>query len=108
LIIFGLISAIFVIIDLSRMTGAWSNWHTASIIVAIAGVLELFFGWIGFRKSDNPGQGNYFITTGLIAALLMLVSMIMYFSIWNFIGFILPVFYIIGGPMLKKVAKARV
>jgi hypothetical protein len=82
----------------------------ATVILLIVSVLELILGIVGLRKSGDPGKAGYFITTGIILAILSLIPMIINlsygsFSVTSFIGFVLPVLYIVGGAMNRNAVR---
>jgi hypothetical protein len=92
-IIFGVIATVVSVIALITATGLGAGWVVASIILLASSVIELIIGFVGLKKSDDPSQANFFIVTGFVLGILMLISMIMSFSAWNLIGFALPVLY---------------
>jgi len=75
-----------------------------SIILIIVSVVELIVGLMGYKKSDDPSQANFFIVIGIVLCILALVSMIMSFQVTGLIGFVLPILYIVGGYMNKNAA----
>lgn len=80
-----------------------------TILVLVVSVLELVLGIVGLKKCGDPAQAQYFIVTGIILCVLALASLIMSilessFNFMSLIGFVLPVLYIVGGSMNKKVA----
>jgi len=101
-IIFGVIAVIASLIALFTLSGLGTAWVVATIILLISSLIELIIGIIGYKKSADPGESNFFIVTGFVLGILMLISIVMSFSVWNLIGFILPVLYIIGGYMLRS------
>jgi hypothetical protein len=101
-IIFGVIAVIASLIALFTLSGLGTAWVVATIILLISSLIELIIGIIGYKKSEDPGESNFFIITGFVLGILMLISLVMSFSVWNLIGFILPVLYIIGGYMLRS------
>ena len=85
-----------------------------TIIMLIVSVLELVLGIVGVgKRAGDPSKAGYYIVTGIILCVLALVSLILTIandgSWWtNGIGFVLPILYIVGGSMNKKVlAPAR-
>jgi hypothetical protein len=77
------------------------------LIIAIVGcLLELILGIVGLKKCGDASQANFFIVCGIILCALQLVSMIMSFSVISLVGFVLPILYIVGGSMNKKVTAA--
>jgi len=103
MMVFGLVVAIYAVIYMIRPEDV-SNWTAAVVVLIITCLLELIFGAIGFRNSDDPGKASYFIIIGTIAAILAIVSMCMAITQWTVVSFVLPVFYIIGGALLRKAA----
>lgn len=78
-------------------------WIIIGLVIAIVGcALELILGIVGLKKCADPSQANYFITVGVVLCAIQLVGMIMSFSIWSLVGFVLPILYIVGGSMNKK------
>jgi hypothetical protein len=100
-IIFGVIATVVSVIALITSTGLGAMWVVASVILLAASVAELIIGFVGLKKSDDASQSNFFIVTGFVLGILMLISMILGFSAWNLIGFALPVLYIVGGYMMR-------
>lgn len=101
-IVFGAISTIFSIIALIGTAVIGTGFIIATVLLLISSLIELIIGIVGLKKSGDPSDANFFIVTGFILGILMLISMIMNFSGWSLIGFVLPVLYIVGGYMLKK------
>ena len=77
-----------------------------SILMIVVSVLELIVGIMGYKKSDDPSQANFFIVIGIVLCILALVSMILFFQVTGLIGFVLPILFIVGGYM-NKGATAR-
>ncbi len=100
-IIFGVISTVASVIALVTLKDTGTGWVVASVVLLISSAIELVIGFIGLKKSDDPSQANFFVVTGIVLAILMLVSMVLGFSVWSLIGFLLPVAYIVGGYMLR-------
>jgi hypothetical protein len=81
----------------------------ATIIMLIVSVLELVLGIMGVgKRSNDPSKAGFYIVSGIILCVLALVSLIMSItsggSWWTSgIGFVLPILYIVGGSMNKKV-----
>jgi len=110
-IIFGAIATIVTIIGLvgaaalSAVTGGVTGLLTiALIILVISSVGELVVGIMGLKKCGDTSKANFFIVTGIIFAVLALVSTIMFFQVTSLIGFVLPILYIVGGFLNKKSA----
>jgi hypothetical protein len=99
-IVFGAIATIFSIIGLISLSG--TILVIATIILLIGSLIELVIGIIGYKKSSDPSDANFFMVTGFALGIIMLISMVMGFSAWSLIGFALPVLYIIGGYMIKR------
>ena len=78
-----------------------------SIILIITSVVELIVGIMGYQRSDDPSQANFFIVTGFVLCILALVSMIMYFQVTALINFVLPILYVVGGYMNKNATAVR-
>jgi hypothetical protein len=85
----------------------------ATLIALLASVLDLVIGIIGVsnKKCNDPSKAGFYIVTGIILCVLSLISLIMSMtnggSWWTSgIGFVLPILYIVGGFMNKKVATA--
>ncbi len=102
LVIFGVIATVVSIIALINSMGYGAIWVVATILLLISSVAELIIGIMGLRKSDDKSEANFFIITGFVLVILMIISLIMSFSAWNLIGFLLPILYIVGGYMLKN------
>lgn len=100
-VIFGVVAAVDAIIELVKSQGAETSRFTALIAQLLSSLIELIIGFMGFKKSDDASQGGFFIAAGYALGVLMLLSMIMSFSAWNLIGFLLPVMYIVGGYMMR-------
>lgn len=80
----------------------------AAVLLLIVSALELIIGIVGLRKSGDPHKAGYFITTGIVLCILSLVSMIIGiiaggFTLTSLIGFVLPILYVVGGVMNKRV-----
>jgi hypothetical protein len=75
-----------------------------SVVLLITSALELILGIVGLNKSGDPAHANFFIISGIILCALSIIGMILYFQITSFIGFVLPVLYIVGGAMNKNTA----
>lgn len=99
--IFGVIAAIVSLIDLLTKTGD-TGWLISVILLLIASVAEIIIGFMGLKKSDDHSHANFFMTTGFALAILELLSMILFFTVWGLIGLILSVLYIAGGYMLRS------
>lgn len=99
--IFGVIAAIVSLIDLLTKTGD-TGWLISVILLLIASVAEIIIGFMGLKKSDDRSNANFFMTTGFALAILELLSMILFFTVWGLIGLILSVLYIAGGYMLRS------
>ena len=104
-VIFGVVAAMAAIIELVKSAGLGTSRFTALTAMLLSSVIELIIGFMGFKKSDYLSQSSFFIAAGFVLGILMLFSMILRFSAWNLIGFLLPVMYIVGGCMLRA-AKA--
>ena len=102
-IVFGAIATIVSIIALINLSGAGTGWVVGTVLLLISSLVALIIGIVGLKKSEDPSEANFFIFTGFILGIMMLISLVMSFSIWNLIGFVLPVLYIIGGYMQRKV-----
>ena len=81
----------------------------AAIVMLIVSALELILGIVGLGRCADPGKAGYFITVGIILCVLALFSLIISiangsFDFTRLIGFVLPVLYIVGGTMNKKIA----
>jgi len=72
------------------------------VIFLIPAAVDLVIGIIGLRLCDDPSKALFFIVVGFIMGGLALISLIIAFSIWNLIGLVLPVLYIVGGFRNKK------
>ena len=81
----------------------------AMILLLIASALMLVIGIIGVgKRSNDPTKAGFYIVTGIILAALELVSLILgatngSFQWTGLVGFVLPILYIVGGSMNKKV-----
>lgn len=80
----------------------------ATFLLLIVSALELILGIVGLKKCGDPEKAGYFITTGIVLCILSLISMILGiagsgFSITSLIGFVLPILYIVGGTMNRRV-----
>jgi peptidoglycan/LPS O-acetylase OafA/YrhL len=103
MMVFGLVVAIYAIVYIVTPEDV-DNWTTAAVLLIITCLLEFIFGIIGFRSSDDPGRAMFFIVTGLIAAILAIISMFMAITQWTVVSLVLPVYYIVGGVLLRKAA----
>ena len=84
----------------------------ATIIMLISSVLMLIIGIIGVGKCGDPSKAGFFIVTGIILCALSLISLIIGtangdFQFTGLIGFVLPILYIVGGSMNKKVVAVQ-
>jgi uncharacterized membrane protein HdeD (DUF308 family) len=104
MMVFGLVVAIYAIVYIVTPEEEIDNWTTAAVLLVITCLLEFVFGIIGFRSSDDPGRATYFIVTGLIAAILAIISMFMAITQWTVVSLVLPVYYVVGGVLLRKAA----
>lgn len=82
----------------------------ATVLILIVSVLELILGIVGLRKSGDPDKAGYFITTGIVLAILSLIPMVINlsygsFSVTGLIGFVLPILYIVGGAMNRRAVR---
>ncbi len=102
MVIYGVIASVISVVALVNADGSATYWATGLVLLLIASLLELIFGALGFRRSDDNGRSGFFVFAGIIAAVVMLILLIMDFSVWSLIGFVLPVLYIIGGAMLSR------
>ena len=100
LMIFGVIAGIVAIIDLISKTGS-TEWLISTIIVLLASVAEVILGYMGLKRSDDPLNSNFFVVTGFALVIVELICMIIHFTAWSLIGFLLPILYIAGGFMLR-------
>lgn len=114
-IVFGAILTIISIIGLigssmvsSMFGGLGAILVIATVIALISSLLELVIGIIGVKKCEDPSQANFFIVTGIVLCALYLITMIMSFSVWNLIGFVLPILFIVGGVQNKNAASSGV
>jgi hypothetical protein len=103
LIIFGVIAVVVMFIALITVSGLGAGWLAASIILLLASVVGIIIGFMGLKKSDDPSEAGFFIVTGFVLAILDLISMIIFFTVWGLIGFLLPILYIVGGYMLRNI-----
>ena len=102
MVIFGVIAAVISVVALVNADNNPNYWATGLVLLLIASVLELVFGALGFRKSDDSERSGFFVFAGIVAAIVMFVILIMDFSVWSLLGLVLPILYIIGGAMLKS------
>jgi hypothetical protein len=116
-IIFGAIAAIiFLIVGVIGALVAGTAVGIIAILLALFGLIlaavELVIGIIGLKKCEDVSQAGFFITTGIVLCVLQFISLVWGiastgFNFTSFIGFVLPILYIVGGNMNKKaVAKA--
>ncbi len=103
MMVFGLIVAIYAILYIITPEDV-DNWSGAMILLIITCLLEFILGIIGFRSSDDPGRSSFFWVTGIVAVILAIISMAMAVTQWTVVSLVLPVFYVIGGYLLKKAA----
>jgi hypothetical protein len=80
----------------------------AVILMLIVSVAELILGIVGLNRSGDPHKAGFFITVGIILCVVSLVPLIIsatagVFQLTSLIGFVLPLLYIIGGVMNRKV-----
>jgi hypothetical protein len=118
-IIFGAIAAVISLIGILGFSALSSTGGVigaglggmlivAAVLLLIVSVLEFILGIVGLKKSGDPKKAGYFIATGIVLCILSLASMIIGiaasgFTITSLIGFVLPVLYIVGGYMNKRV-----
>lgn len=100
--IYGVIAAIVSLIALITTSGQGTGWLISTIILLLVNVAFIIIGFLGLKKSDDLSQASFFIIIGFVLAVLELLSMITYFSVWGFIGFVAAVIYIVGGYMLRN------
>lgn len=117
-IVFGAIAVVISLIAvlgsavLTAYTGGLGGiFLIGTILMLIVSALDLVLGIIGIKKCGDPSQAGYFIVTGIVLCALSLVSLIMSiastgFDVTSFVGFVLPILYIVGGNMNKKAAAA--
>ncbi len=72
------------------------------VILLIPAAVDLVIGILGVKYADDPRKSSFFIVTGYILAALSLISLIMGFSVWGLIMFVLPVLFIVGGYMNRN------
>ncbi len=120
-IIFGAIATIVSLLGvfgsavLSSVVGAIGGVLLLIMIVALlSSVLHLVLGIIGVgKRSADPSKAGFYIVSGIILVVLGLISLILGFTSdagtsWSsYVGFVLPILYIIGGFMNKKAAVAQ-
>jgi uncharacterized membrane protein HdeD (DUF308 family) len=104
MVIFGIIAAVVALAALINPAANTNYLVLSLVLLIIASALELIFGWLGFRKSDDAERAGYFLTVGIIGMILMLIVAIVDFSVWSLIGIVLPFLYIVGGVMLRRKA----
>lgn len=104
MVIFGIIATVVSLIALIRPEANTNYLALGLVLILIASILELIFGALGFRKSDDADRSGYFLTVGIISMILMLIVAIVDFSVWSLIGIVLPLLYVIGGVMLRRQA----
>lgn len=104
MVIFGIVAAVVSLIALIRPEGNTNYLVLGLVLLLISSILELIFGALGFRKSDDADRSGYFLTVGIISMIIMLISAIVDFSVWSLIGIVLPFLYVVGGVMLRKQA----
>ncbi len=80
----------------------------AMVVALISSVLELILGIIGIKKCGDPSKAGYFIVVGIILVVISFVPLIIGITsggfIWtSLVSFVLPILYIVGGFMNKKV-----
>lgn len=102
-IVFGAIATIFSLIALvAAIASGIIMAIIATVLLVIGSLIEFIIGIMGLKRSGDKSSANFFVVTGYILGILMLIIMIMNFTAWSLIGFVLPVLYIVGGYMLKK------
>lgn len=101
-ILFGIISVIVSLIALINIAGLGTGWVVATIIVLVSSLIELVIGILGYKKSGDSGEARFFIITGFVLGIILLISLVLSFSVLTLIGFALPVLYIVGGYMLRN------
>jgi len=104
MVIFGIVAAVVSLIALIRPEGNTNYMVLSLVLILIASILELIFGALGFRKSDDADRSGYFLTVGIISIIIMLIAAIVDFSVWSLVGIVLPFLYVVGGVMLRKQA----
>lgn len=112
-IVFGGIWALFMILSLflgsaiagmlGGMIGGWVG-GVLFVIFLIAAAVNLVIGIIGSKKADDPTRALFFIVVGIILAILTLISLISDFSIWNLLGLVMPILFIVGGVQNRNAA----
>jgi len=75
------------------------------VVLLIPAAVDLTIGILGVKYADDPHKTGYFIVTGYILAVLSLIMLIMGFSVWGLIMFILPVLFIVGGYMNRSAVR---
>jgi hypothetical protein len=124
-IIFGALDIVLSLIGLagSALLTSVAASYGSTVVTAVAGILlvllivalalsalYLVVGILGVKKSDDPSKASFFITWGIVLCVLQLISLIITtisssFPFLGFIGFVLPILYIVGGYQNKN-AKA--
>ena len=112
-IVFGGIWALFMILSLflgsaiagmlGGMIGGWVG-GILFVIFLIAAAVNLVIGIIGSKNADDPTKALFFIVVGIILAILTLISLISDFSIWNLLGLVMPILFIVGGVQNRNAA----
>lgn len=98
--VLGLVGAVWIS---SAVSDVGMMLMVAMIILLFGSLLELVLGIVGLKKCGDSSKAKYFIITGIILCLIMLVSVILNFQITNLVGFVLPILYIVGGIMNNRI-----
>lgn len=113
-IVFGAIFALLMILSLflgsllaslaGSLLGAFGGLLGGALFIVffIPAAVDLVIGIIGLKQCDDPSKAMFFIIVGFILGGIMLISLLMAFSVWNLIGLVMPVLYIIGGYRNRK------
>lgn len=112
---FGIIAGIIAVVGVSAMavlleTGT-GGLMFASILILVSAIIQLVAGISGVKNCARPEKASSCLVMGILVAVLSLAGNITTsvlggsFSVVNLItGLVLPVLYIIGAVMNKKVA----
>ncbi len=116
-IIFGSIFALMMILSLffsaglaslvEGMLGSLSAWIGGMLFVAflIPAAVDLIIGIFGIRNAGEPSKAQFFIVTGIILAVLTLITVVFSFTVWGLVMFAMPVLFIVGGYMNKNAVR---
>ena len=123
ILIVGAAIGVFGVIALAGVLGAYDSQVLSSVelpskgalgLLAVVGligvVFDLFVGVTGVRNASNPAKGDFLVKLGIAlvawAVIGFILNMVLYTTgFQGFLGFVLPVLFLVGAMNLKNQAR---